>query len=153
MPNLMHLFFDYDGRISRKSWWIGSIILGLASVVGTRLIDPTVFDLARPPPRTPNWPDTLWQLAIVIPGTALMVKRFNDRGWHYWLGFVFGALGAMLTLGRHFDLFVPGFSSAPENAVMVVVCLAFLFAFIDNGFLRGTRGPNRYGPDPLNETA
>ena len=25
----------------------------------------------------------------------------------------------------------------------------FVFAFIDNGFVRGTDGPNRYGPDPL----
>ena len=24
-----------------------------------------------------------------------------------------------------------------------------LFFFVDLGFLRGTRGPNRYGPDPL----
>ena len=24
-----------------------------------------------------------------------------------------------------------------------------VFAFIDNGFIRGTDGPNRYGADPL----
>ena len=26
---------------------------------------------------------------------------------------------------------------------------AIVAAFVDNGFMRGTRGPNRYGPDPL----
>jgi uncharacterized membrane protein YhaH (DUF805 family) len=28
-----------------------------------------------------------------------------------------------------------------------------LAAIIDNGFLRGTDGPNRYGPDPLQPDA
>jgi len=149
MPNLTFLFFGFNGRISRKSGWLGFIIVGVASAVGTLLIDPSVFDLDRAPPRTPNRPDTIWQLALVIPAMALMVKRFNDRDWPYWLGFVFGALGAMLRLGHHFDLFLPGFSSRPENVVLAIVSLAFLFAFVDNGFLPGTKGPNRYGPDPL----
>ena len=32
---------------------------------------------------------------------------------------------------------------------MVCSCFAYMFALIDNGFLRGSAGPNRYGPDPL----
>ncbi len=64
-------------------------------------------------------------------------------------------LGALLTLAAPLrTCSSPGFSErARKIAVMIIVGLAFLFAFIDNGFLRGTRGPNRYGPDPLNETA
>jgi len=149
MASLFDLLFDFNGRIGRKSWWLGTVILSVASIGGTLLIDPSVFDLARPPPRTPSWPATIWQLALVIPGTALMVKRFNDRAWPYWLGFAFGALGAMLTLGQRFDMFVPGSSSVPEDIVIIGAGVAFLFALIDNGVLRGTKGLNRYGPNPL----
>jgi uncharacterized membrane protein YhaH (DUF805 family) len=149
MAYLMYLLFGFEGRSCRKAWWLGTLLVAVASVGGTLLLDPSVFDLNRASPRTPSWPDTIWQLALVIPGTALMVKRFNDRNWPYWLGFLFGALGAGLTLERHFDVFLPGFASRPENVVIVGVGLLFLFAFIDNGFLRGSFGPNRYGPDPL----
>ena len=34
-------------------------------------------------------------------------------------------------------------------AFWVSLAAILLFAFVDNGFIRGTRGPNRYGPDPL----
>jgi uncharacterized membrane protein YhaH (DUF805 family) len=27
--------------------------------------------------------------------------------------------------------------------------IGWLWALLDNGFVRGTVGPNRYGPDPL----
>jgi uncharacterized membrane protein YhaH (DUF805 family) len=30
-----------------------------------------------------------------------------------------------------------------------LLSIAGLFVFVENGFMRGTDGPNRYGPDPL----
>ena len=153
MPDLMDLFFSFSGRISRKLWWGGTLVLAVGSVAGTLLIDPGVLDLHQQGPRIPDWSDTFWQLALVIPGTALMVKRFNDRDRVHWMGYAFGVAGALLTAGPHFGLFAAQHTSATEMIAMIIFGLAFLFAFIDNGFLRGTRGPNRYGPDPLNETA
>jgi len=149
MPGLFDLFFRFNGRIARKSWWLGTLILVAASLAGTLILDPSVFDLDRAPPRTPNLTATIWQLALVIPGTAVMVKRLNDRNWPYWLGFAYGALGAMITAGHHFNMFLPGFSSVPENIVIVLAGLASVYAFVETGLLRGNMGPNRYGPDPL----
>jgi uncharacterized membrane protein YhaH (DUF805 family) len=153
MPDLMELFFGFSGRISRRLWWAGTLVIAVGSVAGTLLIDPSVLDLQRQGPRIPNWSDTFWQLALVIPATALMVKRFNDRDRPYWFGYAYGVLGALLTAGPHFGLLAGERPGAIEMITMTIFGLAFLFAFIDNGFLRGTRGPNRYGPDPLNETA
>jgi len=149
MPYLFDLFFRFDGRIGRKSWWVGTLILVAASIGGMLILDPSVFDLDRAPPRTPNLAATIWHLALVIPGTAVMVKRFNDRNWPYWIGFAYGALGAMITLGQHFNMFLPGFSGVPETIVVVFAGLASLYAFVETGLLRGNAGPNRYGPDPL----
>ncbi len=36
-----------------------------------------------------------------------------------------------------------------EKLVMVVAAIGFLWAFVENGFQRGTAGPNPHGPDPL----
>jgi uncharacterized membrane protein YhaH (DUF805 family) len=34
--------------------------------------------------------------------------------------------------------------------ILVLVCLSIgIWFFVELGFLRGTAGPNRYGPDPL----
>ena len=150
---LLNLFFGFSGRIGRKRWWLGTLAIAIGSIAGTLLIDPGVLDFQRPDPRIPNWSDTIWQLALVIPATALMVKRFNDRNRPHWLGYAFGIFGALLTAGPHFGLFDPERPGTIETAVTIIFALAFLFAFIDNGFLRGSSGPNRYGPDPLNETA
>jgi len=149
MPNLKDLFFSFDGRIGRKAWWLGTIVLAAASIAGTLLIDPSVLDYKRQARHLPNWSDTIWQLALIIPGTALMVKRFNDRDRPHWLGYVYGVLGAVLTAGPHFGLFTPGHTNSVETVILVIFTLAFFFAFVDNGFLRGTKGPNDYGPDPF----
>jgi uncharacterized membrane protein YhaH (DUF805 family) len=151
MPSLIDLFFTFNGRISRKAFWVGSLLLAAVSITGTLLIDPNIFDidlvnLASP---TPNWADIVWQLALVVPGMALMVKRFNDRDRPYWLGYAFGAAGAGLTIAPKFGLLIPGDTGSVGTIVLVFIGLAFFFASIDTGLLHGTHGPNRYGPDPL----
>jgi uncharacterized membrane protein YhaH (DUF805 family) len=55
----------------------------------------------------------------------------------------------LLHLAPHF-----GQAVAPQSSAVLMVlfwiCAAYLlFAFVDNGFVRGTDGPNRYGADPL----
>jgi uncharacterized membrane protein YhaH (DUF805 family) len=149
MTYLLYLLFGFGGRISRKWWWIGTLVLAAASIIGTLVISPDVLDYHRPGPHTPSWPDTIWQLALVIPGTALMVKRFNDRERPYWLGYAYGVLGAAVTLSPHLGLVITEHMRTPVMIVLVVLLIAYLFAFIDNGVLRGSFGPNRYGPDPL----
>jgi uncharacterized membrane protein YhaH (DUF805 family) len=149
MPDLKSLFFAFNGRIGRRSWWIGTIAVALASVIGTLLIEPAAFDLDAPAPRTVKEGGTLWQLALLVPTTALMVKRFHDRDLPWWVGYAIGALGAVLTIGQYFGFFIPGYTGAMGTAVIFAIGLVFLYALIDNGFLRGTPGPNRYGPDPL----
>lgn len=69
----------------------------------------------------------IWWLATLIPNIAVNIRRLHDRdmsGWWY-LGFIVVSLipliGALIGLG-----------------FLVVMCL------------EGTKGPNRFGPDPKN---
>ena len=154
MQSFSSLFTSFTGRINRARWWAGTSILFVASLIGMVLLDPTVLDVEKELSPVPDWKDTAFQLALVIPGTAVTVKRFNDRDRPYWLGFVIGGFGALLTLAPHFGLLIPGQHwTIPELAAIFVLWPAFLFAFVDNGLLLGTSGPNRYGPDPLAKEA
>jgi uncharacterized membrane protein YhaH (DUF805 family) len=63
---------------------------------------------------------TLLSLAVAIPGLVITIKRLHDRGRNGW----FASIAAIPLLGATWLL-------------------------IEAGLLPGTRGPNRFGPDPL----
>lgn len=149
MANFIELLTSFRGRISRKSWWLGFVIIMILSIAGTLVLHPDAFSLDPDVAWTPNWAATIWGLLLIIPYTAITVKRFNDRDWPNWLGYGVGLTAALLTIGQHFGFFTFGPDmSTTEGIVGLVLYLPLLFALIDNGFLRGTKGPNRYGPDP-----
>jgi len=147
MAYLVHLLLSFRGRISRKSWWLAFVIVCVGNVLGALLFNPDYFTAEEIPP--PNWADTSWQIAWLVPATAMTVKRFNDRDWPSWLGYPYAPIAALFYLAPHFP---PTGDSQMATLRIVVVCLSaayLLFALVDNGFFRGTDGPNRYGPDPL----
>ena len=139
------LFFGFDGRIGRRTWWLASIFLFSSATALTLLVNPKRW-LGAPP----NPADTLISLAMIIPETAVSVKRFNDRGWPQWLPYGFAVIIVLLTLLLHFQLILERDPMTLADAVIVISVVGMVLAIIiDNGLLRGTRGSNRYGPDPL----
>ena len=59
-------------------------------------------------------------IAFFVPNLAASVKRLHDRDHSGWL-----------------------------LLVMLIPIVGFIWIFVVTGFLRGTRGPNRFGGDPL----
>ena len=100
MSDLIALLTTFTGRISRRQWWIGFVIVCVGNVLGGLLLNPDFFLAETLPP--PSWPDTLWQIAMLYPATAITVKRFNDRDRPAWLGYAFAPIGALLYLAPHF---------------------------------------------------
>jgi uncharacterized membrane protein YhaH (DUF805 family) len=58
-------------------------------------------------------------LLIAWPAVAISVKRWHDRDKSGWW-----------------------------VLIVLIPVIGQLWALVDNGFLRGTRGPNRFGPEP-----
>jgi len=57
---------------------------------------------------------------------------------------------AVFVVANHYGyLLDPDRMDVPEKLVMVAAAIGFLWALIENGFHRGTPGPNRFGSDPL----
>lgn len=146
LRRLLDILTGFQGRINRAKWWLGLLVIGIASVLGGLILNPEFFpsEVAQP-----SWPDTLWQIALIYPGTAITVKRFNDTGRPGWLGYLFAPLSALLLLKTHFIETLATIDPAVRLTVALPMFAYFLFAFIDNGFVRGTDGPNQFGPDPL----
>jgi uncharacterized membrane protein YhaH (DUF805 family) len=69
------------------------------------------------------------------------IKRLHDRDKSGWWLLVFYVLpGVLNTIGE--SLAAGWIFSLASFAVSI-------WALVELGFLRGTAGPNRYGPDPL----
>ncbi len=146
------LFFGFDGRIGRKHWWLAMILLVSASVGLSMLVNPHAW-FGQGINRS-TVADTLLSLSFLIPETAVSVKRFNDRGWPQWMPYGYSLLMLTYFVLDHFG-HIDLDGSPTRFAVALVLALAILTVaiIIDNGFFRGTRGPNRHGADPLNGTA
>jgi uncharacterized membrane protein YhaH (DUF805 family) len=137
------LLFSFEGRISRQPYWLVSVamilltmaVLGL--VFGTVLVDGVGAVAAGAP----------WLLIIYVPliwvGLAVATKRLHDRNRSAWWLVPFYALPVVLD----------AVGDALGESLGIVLSLASLaisiWALVELGFLRGTPGPNRYGPDPL----
>jgi len=145
--DMLNLLTTFAGRINRRQWWTGFIVVLLGSIFGTLLFNPETFTTEGLPPL--SWPDTLWQLAWIVPGMAIAVKRFNDRDRPRWLGYAYGVLGAFLIVAPHLGLSIIPDGGPVAATIFWISVAAILGAVVDNGFLPGTRGANRYGPDPL----
>lgn len=127
-----HLFTNFDGRIGRQQWWIGSIIifviqLLLAFVLGsvfgaqqTIQTEPGGFSASFDLGPTGSIVYFIVMLPILWASLALYAKRWHDRGKSGWWTLI---------------AFVP--------------IIGLIWIIIELGMLRGTQGPNRYGPDPL----
>jgi uncharacterized membrane protein YhaH (DUF805 family) len=150
-----NLLFSLEGRISRKPYWIGILVIVMSSIVLTMALGP-MFGLSIEELKNEARPsaavklDLLVNLIVLWPGLAITIKRLHDRNrsaiWGIALYALFGLAIILQLLG------LIGTPQSPDP-VYIVVLLAMLgiglWLFVDLGFLRGTNGVNDYGPDPL----
>jgi uncharacterized membrane protein YhaH (DUF805 family) len=135
-----YLFTSLEGRINRRPFWLALLVLllvGFALQFGAIVIASETAGL-------------ILSLLILYPGYALNVKRFHDRNRPAWILAVFYALLVVIILMQLAGLDSVG----AEPTVMFMVAVAVfligtIWLTIELGFLRGTAGPNDYGPDPL----
>ena len=160
------LYTRFDGRIGRRDYWIGFLVLiaaGFAvSLVLTPVLGPFVASI-------------LINLALIYPATAVVAKRLHDRDkptipWvPIFVGIpilvnivqLLGVGSERITVPREQVEALPNALPAGDGLVSIPVPNALgvslsavavifgLWALVELGFLRGTSGPNRFGPDPV----
>jgi uncharacterized membrane protein YhaH (DUF805 family) len=155
----VQLFTSFEGRISRRRFWFGLLVF-VAIGLGLSLLMLPLSRGAGPMLRLAGF---IVSLGLLYPLAALVVKRLHDRDmpampWAY-------IYVSAITVFSFINTFKIGFvhrqiasvtietPGAAAYAVLAVCMLTNLGMFIVLAFLRGTTGPNRFGPDPLQRTA
>ena len=86
-------------------------------------------------------------IPLVWIGLAIGAKRLHDRDKSAWWLVVFYAIPTILSAA----------ADQTEDLTLVILHLMSfaisVWAFVELGCLRGTIGPNQYGPDPLEPAA
>jgi uncharacterized membrane protein YhaH (DUF805 family) len=134
--NWMHLLTSIEGRISRQPFWIALLPLFGLEIVAH-------FATGE------RWSSAV-SLILAYPYFAVIAKRGHDRNVPTWIAGIFMAgavlFESLLLLGLANPLDKPNTLS---YVVGVPIGILGLILLVDFGFRRGTAGPNRYGPDPL----
>ena len=128
MPKGMWLLFSFEGRISRKTFWIFNGFVLLAGMLLGLITGPghDINDIIQSPAHN------FLMLWMLWPHLAIQAKRWHDQDK--------SALWMLLNLMPIFEPF------------MGLLCMTGpIWAFIANGMTPGTPGPNRFGPDPIEE--
>ena len=143
MTNLWTLAFGFRGRIGRTMYWLGALLFA----VDWLILWIAFFTLPA------GFLGASVGFVGVIVGFwlvfAIVIKRLHDRDKSGWFTLLY--------------LLVPGVLQAisekagrtqPLAIIVYVAGLALaIWAAVELGFLCGTVGPNRYGPDPLDRAA
>jgi uncharacterized membrane protein YhaH (DUF805 family) len=135
-----HLFFNFDGRISRRPYWIAMLVLFIVDLF------PFWVSYGAGNERL----GAILDLALLYPCLAVMVKRAHDRETSLLPVVAFVGLDAILNAFSFFGLAGPIDNTSGLYALFAFPCLALAFYLaIELGFRKGVSGPNRHGPDPL----
>ena len=126
----MQSLFSFDGRLNRAKFWLILIATDIAVFVLLAILvavtggSMTMGEDGSMPTMGGGVIGNLVALVIFVAavwiGFAVGVKRFHDRGKSGWW-----------------------------VLIVLVPVIGGLWYLIECGFLRGTIGPNAYGPDPV----
>ena len=124
---MLQFFFSFNGRINRSKYWLYMAIYVVTWLLMDRVLTLLGGTAAAGQPVVTGAADIvliLLTLAYVVVVTwsylAVHAKRWHDRDKSGW----------WVLIG-----FIP--------------ILGFVWTMIECGFLKGTEGDNRFGPDPL----
>ncbi|GEO97664.1 DUF805 domain-containing protein [Methylobacterium haplocladii] len=127
------LLFSAEGRIGRGQFWKATILLTLAILVVGLAANLGIAQLV------PNQADEAGNYSVdgaaAVPFILINLGLFIVPLW----------AGICLGIKRYHDRGKPGI----WLLIMFVPFIGGLWYFIETGFLRGTIGPNQFGPDPV----
>jgi uncharacterized membrane protein YhaH (DUF805 family) len=138
---------SFAGRTSRLSYWRWLLLL---SVTIATLYVLAVFIVMGGFPGSRLIAAVLLAAMVMLlwPVLAVSVRRLHDRSKTGWWMLVFNIFPYVAELGVAQTLKVGGVWVLAGLVLVLTVLVVVVWGWIEFGFLRGTRGPNRFGPEP-----
>lgn len=117
------IWFSFEGRISRSTWWMKYILPYIGIWIALSIADVilgTTYQIDEYSGQSMGILALIWSLANIWFGLAAGAKRCHDRNRSGWF-----------------------------QAIALIPIIGGIWLLIELGFLRGTVGPNRFGPDTV----
>lgn len=141
----VHVLTGFHGRMGRRDFWIGSLsflpifvvlmfgLAGLMRPTGATQVETFAFYAS--------------QVVALWISAALIVKRLHDRNKSAFWYLLFG-LGPPFAywLGNEFSSNISNQLSPAQLGFWLLSLVLWVWAIVELGFLKGTAGPNRFGP-------
>lgn len=153
MMNIVKILTGFDGRINRAKFWFGLVVL-VVLALAIQLVLQNIVSLGLA--------QLLGMIIMIYFAASLYTKRLQDRGKPMmpWLAIIF-APGVLLTVMQLSQIgfqtiSIEGAQASVPTGILgyLVIGLVFVvsvWAIVELGVLKGTQGPNAFGPDPLSE--
>jgi uncharacterized membrane protein YhaH (DUF805 family) len=145
MEELLEFLFGASGRIGRAKYW-RSVLIYIGGGLITAVILFTAAGIAAPLL-------AIMVVVVLIPwllwGASFTTRRLHDRDKSAWWLVVFylvpGVLGQVANAA-----WLGGVAGTALHSILALAGFALtIWGFVEIGCLRGTAGPNGYGPGPL----
>ncbi len=165
MDNLVSLYTTFDGRIGRKTFWLWSIALGVVIFIISYIVNAVLgnSNVVIDPSATPEaisaavsgvvqksaWVSLVLAIIFAYPTLALMTKRRHDKDNNGLDVKIFYALEIVVLILQGLGLTF----NVVGMVLGVILGIFAIYLLVVLGFLKGTTGPNTYGPDPLTSGA
>lgn len=116
-----YVWFSFEGRINRAAYWLWYFVPAVVVTIVAAILDEVAGTHFYLDPQTPlGMIGTAVGIFLLWPMLAAGAKRLHDRDKSGWLQLIY-----------------------------LIPIIGAIWAFIYLGFLKGTTGANRFGPDPL----
>ncbi|WP_417310385.1 DUF805 domain-containing protein [Devosia sp.] len=155
MDGLKDLLTTSDGRINRQKWWIGTLAIVVISILASIVI--SIISLGNG--TISAWLAVLLNLVMIYPTYCIGIKRRHDRDNDGKDLIALIAISLVLNLLQAVGVGVTVTGAGAETVTQTATWLAVIqfavlifviYMIVQLGVLKGTDGPNTYGPDPLN---
>ncbi len=118
-------WLSFSGRIGRMTWWLGYVLVYFILIIAASAVDVAtdnqrVFIFENGAKVEYGVVSSIAMVLLIWPMLAGQVKRWHDRDKSGWWVLI---------------AFIP--------------VIGWIWSIVEVFFLRGTTGPNRFGPDPL----
>lgn len=151
---MLKRYFSFSGRLNRKPYLIFIFLyLALMAVVLTLVLSMVMYQMSS----------SLGIFTIIVAAYAgafalfvffiasfpITARRFHDRNRSAWWLLLFYFFPSILMGTLAHSLSFDANSSVFGLILQLASGIFLLWVFIELCVLKGTSGPNRYGPDPL----
>jgi len=136
----MGLLFSFEGRINRGKFWLAVLAYVIISIVlAFLLIIPVLGWLLA----------GIGYLGMIVSGIFVAIKRLHDRNKPGWWVAIFYVIPMILSGASAYMTYEAGEQTSMAMLISLISLAISLWALVELGCLRGTVGPNQYGPDPI----